>query len=129
MKRLFWIILIVIVLIGICVADEMLVNDTLHQIKTTGNQLHAFAQQLDSVNNQELISQSKDLLEFWNSREVILSFTSNHKDIREMGLELTKMITYAKQDIKEEFFTSLELVIYYTDSFRQVIGLSFQNIF
>lgn len=128
MKRLFGIILISIFLIGLCIADELLVDKTLHQIKTTGNQLYAYAQQLDSVNNEDLISQSTDLLNFWTSREAILSFFTNHKDIREMGIELTKMIEYAKQDISEEFFASLELVIYFTDSFHQVMGISLQNI-
>lgn len=129
MKRLFGIIVIILFLIGICIADEILVDSTLHQIKTTGNQIYAYAEQLDTVNNAELISQANDLLDFWNSRETILSFLTNHKDIREMGIELTKVIAYAKQDIREEFNASLELVIYYTEAFHQVMGLSFQNIF
>lgn len=129
MKRLFGIIIICLILIGLCVADEILVEGTLHQIKNTGNKIYAYAQQLDSVNNEELISQTNELLEFWNSRESILSFFTNHKDIREMGIELTKVIAYAKQNIREEFNASLELVIYYTDSFHQVMGISFQNIF
>lgn len=129
MKRLFGIIIIILFLVGLCIADERLVDGTLHQIKLTGNQIYAYAQQLDSVNNEELISQAEDLLEYWSSRESILSFFTNHKDIREMGIELTKVIAYAKQDIREEFNASMELVIYYTDSFHQVMGVSMQNIF
>ena len=128
MKRLFGIILIVLLLIVLCIADEILVENTLHQIKTTGNQIYAYAEQLESVKNEELISQANQLLDYWNSREAILSFFTNHKDIREMGIELTKVISYAEQNIPEEFFTSLQLVIYYSDSFHQVMGISFQNI-
>ncbi|MBQ7884563.1 MAG: DUF4363 family protein [Clostridia bacterium] len=129
MNRTLGIILICLFLIGLCIADELLVDSTLHQIKLTGNKLYAYAQQLDSVNDKQLITEANNLLEFWSSRESILSFLSNHKDIREMGIELTKMIAYAKQDIREEFNASLELVIYYTDAFHQVMGISFQNIF
>lgn len=129
MKRLFGIIIIVLFLVGLCIADEILVDKTLHQIKMTGNQIYAYAETLQTVNDPELIRQANELLDFWTSREAILSFLTNHKDIREMGIELTKVIAYAKQDIREEFNASLELVIYYTDSFHQVMGISLQNIF
>lgn len=128
MKRLFGIIFICLFLIGLCIADEIIVENTLHQIQDTGEQIYEYSKQLDSVSDERLLNKVNDLLNFWDTREVALSFFTNHKDIRDMGIELTKCISYAKQDNREEFNASIELVIYYTNSFHQVMGVSFQNI-
>ena len=40
-----------------------------------------------------------------------------------------EQIDYAKNNIKEEYLTSLELVIYYSSTFHHIMGVSFENIF
>lgn len=128
MKRGIFISIIVIFLIGVCTLEQILVNSTLSELKQKGNNLYAVAQNYEDVNNSEILTLSNDLRNFWQERENLLCFFINHKDMQEMGIELTHMISYSQSNIKEEFFASLQLVNYYTVTFNHIMGLSLQNL-
>ncbi|MBO7526793.1 MAG: DUF4363 family protein [Clostridia bacterium] len=82
----------------------------------------------ENINNKEIILKTNELNDFWDKYENLLCFFINHKDMQEMGIELKKMQSYAEYNVKEEYFTSLNLVIHYTDTFNHIMGLSLQNL-
>lgn len=129
MKKLLSIILISIFLISLCIIEEVLVKDTLLTINKMGNEIYNISVQKQAINTDEILQMSQDLQKFWEKKEDLLCFFVNHKDMHEMGNEILKMISYSKNNIKEEFLTSLELVIYYSSTFRHLMGVSIQNIF
>ena len=129
MKRVFCIIVISIFLIGACITEEILVKNTLSQINDMGNELLLLAQTETNLNNDLILDKTRNLNEFWLKYEDALCFFVNHKDMHEMGNEIIKMISYAKNNIKEEYTTSLELVIYYSNTFHHIMGVSLENIF
>ena len=129
MKRVFCIIVISLFLIGACITEEILVKNTLSKINDMGNELLLLAQSETNLNNDLILNKTRNLNEFWLKYEDALCFFVNHKDMHEMGNEIIKMISYAKNNIKEEYTTSLELVIYYSDTFHHIMGVSLENIF
>lgn len=129
MKRVFCIIVISLFLIGACVIEEILVKNTLEQINQMGNELLLLTQSETNLNNDLILNKTRNLNEFWLKYEDALCFFVNHKDMHEMGNEIVKMISYAKNNIKEEYTTSLELVIYYSDTFHHIMKISLKNIF
>lgn len=129
MKRLVCIIIISIFLIGCCTTEEILVKNTLAEIQLRGTDLYVFVQDLNNLNTEDVLSRTRELNQFWLKYEDALCFFVNHKDMHEMGNELVKMISYAKNNIKEEYTTSLELVIYYSSTFHHIMGVSLENIF
>ena len=52
-----------------------------------------------------------------------------HKDMKEMGIEIQRMIIYSATNQHEEFKASLCLVILYSETFDHFMGISLQNIF
>ena len=129
MKRLVGIIFIAIFLIGVCVTEEILVKNTLAEMNKQGNSLFEYVTALDNINTEEVLDKTRELNTYWLKYEDALCFFVNHKDMHEMGNELIKMISYAKNNIKEEYTTSLELVISYSNSFHHIMGVSLENIF
>lgn len=129
MKKLLCIIIISIFLVGVCITEEILVKTTLTEINNQGNELYALVQNASNLNTPEVLSATRKLNDFWLANEDALCFFVNHKDMHEMGNELIKMISYAKNNIKEEYTTSLELVIYYSSTFHHIMGVSLENIF
>lgn len=129
MKRLFCIILISLFLIGVCITEEILVQKTLNDINKQGNELFAIVKDLDNLNTEIVLTKTRELNKFWTQYESAICFFVNHKDMHEMGNEIIKMISYAKNNIKEEYTTSLELVLYYSSTFHHIMGVSFENIF
>lgn len=127
MKRVIPIVIMTVFLISLCIMEELLVEDTLKTIKNKAMYLYAMVYEQDDVDRVELINGTHDLNDYWLEHENLLCFFINHKDMHEMGNELVKMISYARSDIREEYITSLELVINYTKTFRHIMGISFQN--
>jgi hypothetical protein len=52
----------------------------------------------------------------------------NYKDIEEIGVEFTKMKIYILENDVTELKASLAEVLYYTDSYHQIMGITLQNI-
>jgi len=107
----------------------VLVKNTLQKINQNANSLYDTAIKLENVNTNEILKESEKILAYWEKNEDLLCFFVNHKDMHEMGNEIIKTISYCKNNIKEEFLTSLELVIYFTSTFDHIMGVSLQNIF
>lgn len=128
MKRGICIIIIAMFLIGICIYEQVLVNNTLSGLNEQSVNLYLQTKDLENVNTNLVLEKSRQINDFWNKNEDKLCFFINHKDMHEMGNELIKMISYSKNNNKEEFLTSLELVIYYSETFHHIMGLSLQNL-
>ena len=129
MVRIFGVIFISIFLISVCISEELLVSDTLSKIENITETLQIYASKSENVNSLEIISTTKELNEYWQNRENILCFFINYKDMSETSNEIIKMISYAENNIKEEYTTSLALVKYYCDTFDYVTRFRFKNIF
>lgn len=129
MKRIIGIICISLFLFGICLSEELLVSSSLNQVTKDSEYLYNLANQGDSVNSTEIITKTKSLKEYWAKREHLLCFFINYKDMSEMSNEITRMLSYAQENIKEEYIASLSLVLYYCETFDHITGFNFQNIF
>ncbi|MBE7082886.1 MAG: DUF4363 family protein [Clostridiales bacterium] len=129
MKRTIGVGIIVAFLLTLCVLEQVLVKNTLQKINQNANSLYDTAIKLENVNTNEILKESEKILAYWEKNEDLLCFFVNHKDMHEMGNEIIKTISYCKNNIKEEFLTSLELVIYFTSTFDHIMGVSLQNIF
>lgn len=129
MKRIIGILSIVVILIAICLTEELLVADALNKIKKDSDYLYSLSTNSDSVDTDEILELTEELQDFWKKREMVLCFFINYKDMSEMSNEIVKMVSYARNDIKEEYTTSLLLLIYYCDTFNHITGINIQNIF
>ena len=81
------------------------------------------------ANTPELKQLTFELNDYWAKQENALCFFINHKDMHEMGNEITRLISYSKFNLMEEFEASLLLVIYYSKEFHHIMGVSVENIF
>lgn len=129
MKRIIGIIGICAFLVAICLLEELLVADALNKIKKDSNYLYSLSTATQNVNTQEIITKTQELQKFWKEREMVLCFFINYKDMSEMSNEIVKMTSYAQSNTKEEYTTSLLLLIYYCDTFNHITGINIQNIF
>lgn len=129
MKRPIGIIIILLVLVGLCIGEEMLVGSTISHMQDVSNTLYSLSATAEFVNTEEIITTTDNLLEYWKEKEATLCFFINYKDMSEMSNELVRMTSYAKDNIKEEYVASLRLLLYYCDTFDHITGFSLQNIF
>lgn len=129
MKRCIWIFIICAILTSICTAEQLMVNGTLKRLNEYSNNLYLLSTESESVNTEDIYNLSKELSDYWNKQEHMLCFFINYKDMNEMSNEIIKIVSYSKNNIKEEFTTSLALLQYYCDTFDHITGFNLQNIF
>ncbi len=129
MKRLIGILIISLALITACIFEELYVSKTIKDIKTKGTELMSLASGQKDINTEEIISISSRMAEEWKHKEPILCYLINYKDMSEMSNEIVRLNSYCQSNIKEEFVASLELVLYYCDTFNHITGFNLQNIF
>ncbi len=129
MKRPIGILIVLLFLVGICVAEELIVSNAIGNVKKISDNLYKLSATAENVNTEEIITKTDNLLKYWKGQEVILCFFINYKDMSEMSNELVRMTSYAKDNIKEEYVASLSLLLYYCDTFDHITGFSLQNIF
>ena len=129
MKRIIGIITIIALLFTICLMEELLVSSSLKKIKADSKYLYTTSLKAEDVSKQEIYDKTMALQNFWKKREVVLCFYINYKDMSEMSNELVKMVSYSQSNIKEEYLASLQLLMYYCETFNHITGLNLQNIF
>ena len=128
-RRYIYIILICVVLIAICVVEQILVNSYLGTMQTKVQELIEYVGDEENINTSQIYEKVVDMEQTWNGYEGVLCFLVNLKDIEDLGIELTKMKVYVVENNVVEFKASLALMLYYIDGYYNVMGISFENVF
>ena len=106
-------ILIVLLLIGICVAEEYVVSSSLRDktLKTT-----------------TLVLAVDNLDDNWKTDESNLCFLVHHKNIQEIGQEIAKLKQYIAADDVEAFRVSVESIKMYCHGYLHFMGANLHNV-
>ena len=128
-KRYIYVICIALVLLAVCVTEQIMINKFLGTMENKVASLIEFVGDREDINTNEIYEKVVDLEDTWNGYEGALCFFVNLKDIEDLGIELTKMKVYVVENNVVEFKASLALMLYYIDGYYNVMGISFENIF
>lgn len=129
MKKFINITIIILLLIAVCVVEQVLADKYLAEVEIRVDKIYENFIALDNINDTKLIAQTNELEEYWTAKESVLCNFVNHKDIEDIGVEINKMQTATKNSNKEQYYESLKLVKFYLMGYKHVIGISIQNIF
>ena len=127
--RITIIILLALGLIGMVIAEQLYVADTLKYMQTETDQIKTAIFENDDINSTFLIEKINALDENWKKRENILCFIVNHKDMEKVGEQIEKLKVLIPQNKKEEAEYEAQLLVYYVDGYEHFIAVTFQNIF
>ena len=128
-KRYIYVICIALVLLAVCVTEQIMINKFLGTMENKVASLIEFVGEREDINTNEIYEKVVDMEETWDGYEGALCFFVNLKDIEDLGIELTKMKVYVVENNVVEFKASLALMLYYIDGYYNVMGISFENIF
>ena len=128
-KRLVSILAIVVILIGICITEQVMVSNYLANMTNKVVELTEYVKDKEDINNPIIYDKVVDIETTWDSYEGALCFLVNLKDIEDVGIELTKMKVYVVENNEVEFKASLALLLYYIEGYYNLMGISFENIF
>lgn len=128
MKRGFVIIGLFVLLIGMCVLEELYLKQNLTKLYDKSNNLLTAVETSEQVNSEEITTKIKDLENFWNETENYFCLVVNHINMEEAGEQIAKIVSLSKLNKKDELIVEINLLIYYAKSYEHIIVPHIQNI-
>lgn len=120
--------LIFLIIITICIVEDVLVNNSLTQTQNDCFLIEQRVEKLDDIQNMEVVMLVENLEYNWTNSESQLCYLVNHKSIQEIGQEIAKMKLYIASNDLAQFEVSVELIKSYCKNYLHFMGASFHNI-
>lgn len=121
-------IIIALLLIFICVAEEFTVSSALQDVQNRCFAIEKIIENDGTLKSSNLVI-AVDNLEFrWSEAESDLCYMVNHKNVQEIGQEIIKAKQYISDDNVEEFKVSIELIKFYCHSYLHFMGANIHNV-
>lgn len=120
--------LIFLFLIGISVGEEIVVSRGLEKAMNDCLYIESISDELDDIRNMDIALAVSDLEYRWTNSESDMCYLVNHKNIQEIGLEISKLKVYQKENDVKEFRASLEAIKFYSQSYLHFMGASIHNV-
>lgn len=129
MKKFIVMLAIFFLLVGLCIWEQITVNKYLLDIKEQTLAIINTSTNLTNINNKEIINKVENLELTWKHHEATLCLFSNHKDMRDLCIEIQKLRGNIEVNQYEDFTASLKVIYHLTEDYRYIMGTSIQNIF
>lgn len=121
-------ILIFLLLAGICVAEELLVSNSLRDIQSRTMNIEVLIDQQDTLKNTDIVLAIDNLEYNWTKDESNLCFMVNHKNVQEIGQEIAKLKQYVASDDIDGARVSLYSIKFYCHSYLHFMGANLHNV-
>lgn len=121
-------ILILLVLIGICIAEDLVVSSSLKEVQARCYEIEALLADKDDLKNMDIILAIDNLEFIWTEDEASMCFLVNHKNIQEIGQEIAKLKLYIPANDIDAFKVSLEEIKFYCHSYLHFMGANLHNV-
>lgn len=129
MKKAIHISIIILFLVAICLTEQLLYKEYFNETSKKIENLRVIAEISTDINTQEIIDLTNDLEDYWTKKESVLCTFINHKDIEDIGVEISKLKSAIKENEKQIFVESINLISFFLESYEHMIGINAQNIF
>lgn len=121
-------IIIVLLLIAICITEELVVSNSLKEIQARCYEIEMTLAETDDLLNMDMTMQIDNLEYVWKEDEAAMCFLVNHKNIQEIGQEIAKLKLYIASNDVDAFRVSLEEIKFYCHSYLHFMGANLHNV-
>lgn len=129
MKKFFAILTVVLILVGLCIWEEATIDKYLKDIQTQSEQLIELTEGTKNIQTEEIVNLVDNLEKTWKHHEDILCMIANHKDMRDLCVEIQRLQGNIVVNQYEDFTASLKIINHLSKDYRKIMGLSFHNVF
>ena len=129
MKKLITMICVVLILTGAVIIEQIIIKTYLSEIKQKTEYIIEISQGQDNIQTQEIIDKVADLKETWIHHETILGMFANHKDMRDLCVEIQKLQGNIEVNQYEDFTAGLKVIAHLTEDYNNLMGINWTNIF
>lgn len=130
MKALHYInfILIILLLVGICIAEEVVVSSSLQKAQTACLEIEQIIEDNNSLMTMEVVLAVDNLEYEWTENEKNMCYMVNHKNIQEIGQEIAKLKMLISDDDISNFRVSLQEIKLHCHGYLHFMGANMHNV-
>jgi len=121
-------IVIILVLGGLCVVEEVVVSTSLQEVQDFCFEIENNLQGKESLKSMDIVLQVDNLEYGWTEDEGALCYMVNHKNVQEIGQEIAKLKMYIQHDDLPAFKVSLQQIKFYCKGYLHFMGASIHNV-
>lgn len=129
MKKLIHISIIILILVGLCLTEQLLTERYFKKTRSMIGEIELFLRNGQEISSEEVIQKTDELKKYWTEKESIICTFVNHTDIEDIGVEISKLKSAISEKNKEVFVESLNLISFYLDAYQHILGINLQSIF
>lgn len=129
MKKFITIIFVVFLLVGLCIWEQITINDYLDDIQNQSKELIEITKGIKNIQTEEISNRVEKLKSTWEQHEEVLCFFANHKDMRDLCIEIQRLRGNIIVNQYEDFTAGLQVIYHLTQDYHYIMGLSLQNVF
>lgn len=120
--------IITIFLIAICCIEDDIVSKSLVRMQSKCFEIERLVEEKDNIKNMDIVMEVENLEYTWLQDESNMCYLVNHKNIQEIGQEISKLKLYICENDVEAFKVSLSTIRGYCHSYLHFMGANFHNI-
>ena len=129
MKKFVTIIFVVLILIGAVIYEQITINNYLSEIQDMTEELMTITSGKQNIQTEEIKEKVENLKNTWIHHEEVLCIFANHKDMRDLCIEVQKLEGNIEVNQYEDFTASLKVIYHLCNDYHKIMGTSWQNIF
>lgn len=129
MKKFFVILFVFLLLIGVSVWEQITVNKYLDDIQNKTLAIINITTNVENIQTQEIIKKVDELEKTWKDYESVLCLIANHKDMRDLCVEIQRLRGNIEVNQFEDFTASLKIIYHLAQDYHYLMGVSWQNVF
>lgn len=129
MKKAINISIILLFLVAACIIDQILIKTYFNKTGEFVSIIKTYTEENEDVNTEFLIEKTDELNDYWQSKESIVCTFVNHQDISNLGVEINKLQSAARENNRDVFVESINLIEFYLSGYEHVVGINLQSIF
>ena len=129
MKKFITIVIVVLILAFGAVFEQITINNYLDEIQDMTYELMTLTKGSKNIQTEEIAEKVSQLKNTWIHHENVLCTFANHKDMRDLCIEIQKLEGNIEVNQYEDFTASLKVIYHLADDYHKIMGTSWQNIF
>ena len=124
--RNLFIIILLVALIGVVIFQQVYTDNALSTFVAKSTEL---SQTLLDDDKEEGLTQAKELVEFWHSRELLISLFVDYRDIEQIGRQADYVLAYLESGDTQLAYVECSQLIHVSSTFQNIVKLDWHNIF
>ncbi len=123
------IIIITLFLIGICIYEDVVVTSGVRRVNEDCMAIEELIEGFeDDIRTMDIVMAVENLEYEWRQNEGRMCYLVNHKNIQEIGVEISKLQGFLENNELNDFKSSLDAIKFYSHSYLHFMGASLHNI-